>query len=413
MLRSKSVHTIRDLSAQGKSIRAIAEETGIARNTVRKYLRGTPSAAPRPCRGTKLDPFHDQIRAWVTEDRLLNCVTMLDRLRAQGYTGAISILKDFVQPLRPPRRGQPPVRRYETAPAEQAQFDWGEFLYEVDGQIRKLFGCTVVLSYSRMRFIVFTKRCDTPSLIRSLMLAFEYLEGLPAAVLTDRMKHVLLQMDGTTPQWNPQFADFLTAIGVTARVCRAYTPQTKGKVERSIGIIKTSFWPGVRFTDLDDLNRQARNWCDQRNQRVHATTHTRPLDRWVEEPLRPLPTGFAWERYRLEDRRVTSDGFVAFDGVLYGLPAAAQLTRRVVQVGVRNHVLSIWSQGQLVTTHPVNASSGQHVLHPEQFRDVPPARTRADIPTPVGRQVAPPTAIRRDLAEYDTRFGVTATAVGT
>ena len=66
---------------------------------------------------------------------------------------------------------------------------------------------------------------------------------------------------------------------VSSRVCRAYTPQNKGKVERSISMVKDSFWPAVRFTNLNDLNIQARVWCDLRNQRVHATTHERPLDR--------------------------------------------------------------------------------------------------------------------------------------
>ncbi len=125
MLRSKTVQTIRELAAQGHSIRAIAAETGMARNTVRKYLRGTPEAAPRPRRESKLDPFKAQIRQWITEDRLLNCETMLERLQAQGYRGSMSILKDFVQPLRPPRPGRQPVRRYETKPGEQMQIDWG------------------------------------------------------------------------------------------------------------------------------------------------------------------------------------------------------------------------------------------------------------------------------------------------
>ncbi len=410
MLRSKSVQTIRELAAQGQSIRTIATVTGIARNTVRKYLRGTPEAAPRPHRQSKLDPFRDQIRQWVTKDRLLNCETMLERLQAQGYTGSISILKAFVQPLRPPRPTRQPVRRYETKPGEQMQIDWGEFLYEQEGHMHKLYGFTAVLSYSRMRFVCFTKRCDTPSLIRCIMQACEYFEGLPVAILTDRMKSVLLQMDGKTPQWNAQFADFLTAIGVTARVCRAYTPQTKGKVERSIGVVKQSFWPGVRLSDLDDLNRHARVWCDRRNQRVHATTRVRPLDRWVEEELRPLPAGFAWERFRLEERHVTSDGFISFDGVLYGLPAQVALTGRVVQVGVRNSTLSIWQHGQLVTEHQVRPISGSPVVHPQQFAGVPPARSRQERQAPLGHHVPAPATVRRSLDEYDQLCGVAAVA---
>jgi transposase len=132
---------------QGKPVRAIARELGVARNTVRKYVRGTPEAPRRPRRGSKLDPYKDQIQRWVREDHLLNCETMYHRLQTQGSTGRISILKDFVRPLRPPAAAtRRPVLRYETKPGEQLQFDWGEFVYEQQGQTRKVFGFTAVLS---------------------------------------------------------------------------------------------------------------------------------------------------------------------------------------------------------------------------------------------------------------------------
>lgn len=189
-------------------------------------------------------------------------------------------------------------------------------------------------------------------------------------------------------------------------MCRAYAPQTKGKVERTIRVVKESFWPGVRFSDLDDLDRQGLAWCDRRNQVVHATTRAKPIDRWVEEGLRPLPSGFAWERFALEERKVTSDGFVPFDGVLYGLPAAARLTGRVVQVGVRHQTLTVWAQGQLVVQHTVKAVSGTQVLHPQQFAGVPAASTRPAAAAPLGHQVTAATPVRRPLSEYDQLCGV-------
>jgi len=405
------MQAIRELANQGQSIRAIAEATDTARNTVRKYLRSTPTAAARPKRSSTLDPFKAQIRQWVSEDHLYNCQTMFDRLRSQGYTGGRSLIKDFVQPLRPARARQRPVRRYETRPGEQLQFDWGEFTYDADGTVHKVYGFAAVLGYSRMRFVCFTKRCDTPTLIRSLMAACEYVEGLPDAILTDRMKSVILTMDGRQPQWNPQFADFLAAIGVTPRVCRAYTPQTKGKIERSIGVVKTSFWAGVRFTDIADLNRQALAWCDQINQRVHATTHARPINRWVAEGLRPIPTGYAWERYHLEERKVTRDGFVSFDGVLYGVPASAAVTGRSVQVGVRQQTITIWVGGQVIARHPVQARSGSQVIHPAQYTDVLPANQIAPAHQPVGHQVAAPATVQRDLRDYDAMCGLGSTEV--
>ncbi|WP_342665613.1 helix-turn-helix domain-containing protein, partial [Paenibacillus ginsengihumi] len=58
MLRSGTVISLHELKAMGKSIREIVRETGIARNTVRKYLRsdGIPERQPRAKRGSKLDP---------------------------------------------------------------------------------------------------------------------------------------------------------------------------------------------------------------------------------------------------------------------------------------------------------------------------------------------------------------------
>lgn len=395
------MHTIHELAAQGMSLHAIARQLGLARNTVRKYVRGAAVPAARPTKPMKLDPFKEQIQRWVQEDHLLNCVTMRDRLRALGYTGGVSQLKAFVQPLRPPKAGHFPVRRYETPPGEQMQFDWGEFRYDQNGSYHKVFGFTAVLSYSRMRFVVFTKRCDVATLIRCLLLACEYFGGLPRTMLTDRMKTVLLEMDGTTPIWNGVFADFMAAIGVAPRVCRAYTPQTKGKVERSVGIIKHSFWPGVCFTDLDDLNTQARAWCDQRNQQIHHTTHQRPLDRWAEEGLLLLPRGFAWERFATEERKVSWDGYLSYDGVLYGLPSEPPVAGSTVQVRAQHSVLSVWSQGQLLVSLAQRARSGDVVTHPDQFRTVAPASAHRHAAEPLAHQLALTPVARRALADYD------------
>ena len=410
MLRSRTVHTIQELTTQGKSIGEIVRQLCISRPTVRKYLHGAPAKKPRRPRANKLDAYKDQIRRWVQEDHLYNCVTMLDRLKAQGYTGGISQLKAFVHPLRPPKGGRRPVRRYETKPGEQMQFDWGEFVYEADGVTHKVYGFTAILSYSRMRFVTFVKRADAPTLIRCLMEAFEYFGGLPQAVLTDRMKSVLLAMEDGQPHWHPVFSDFVASLGVSPRVCRAYTPQTKGKVERSVGVIKSAFWPGVRFSDLDDLNHQARRWCDQLNGRIHATTHQRPLERWSQETLRPLPTDWAWERFATEERKVSWEGYLSYDGVLYGLPSEPSLAGRMVQVRERHGQLTVWSEGQQILQVTKRARSREIVPHPDQFRTVPSAAAARRVAIPLGHQVAAPSVAQRPLHEYDRLCGVEVSA---
>ena len=409
MLRSGMVNTIRELAVQGKPIRRIAKELGLARNTVRKYLRGTTAAQARPKRPSKLDPYTDQLRRWVSEDHLYNCETLVRRLQAAGYTGKTTLVKDFVRPLRPRAAGRQPVVRYETQPGEQLQFDWGEFVYEQEGVTRKLFGFTAVLSYSRMRYVVFTKRCDAPSLIRGLAEALTYFGGLPRTVLTDRMKTVLLDMESGAPHWHPRFQEVVSALGITPRVCKPYTPQTKGKVERSVGLVKHDFWPGVHFRDLDDLNAQAREWCNQLNHRMHRTTHQRPVDCLAAEGLRPLPVGWAWERFVAEERRVSWEGYVSFDGVLYGLPSRADeppLAGSRVQVSAWQGQLTVWQQGQMVLQVSQRARRGMCVPHPDQFRTVVPAAAARRAHLPLGHQIPAPAVAQRPLSEYDRLCGV-------
>src|SRR5260370_6043523 len=151
------------------------------------------------------------------------------------------------------------------------------------------------------------------------------------------MKRALWEMGGKVPRWHLGFSVLRASMGMAPRVCKAYTPKTKGKVERSIGVVKQSLWAGIHFTDIDDLNRQAHTWCERINARVHRTTHERPLDRRAREPLSPLPQAFAWERFATEERKVSWDGYLSYDGVLYGLPSepplAGQWSRFANSVG--------------------------------------------------------------------------------
>jgi transposase len=408
MLRSQTVLTIHDLHTQEKTVQEIAQELHISRTTVRKYLKHPEAVIPkpRPPRSSKLDPYKEQIKKWVMEDHCTNCEVLFERLQKLGYTGGISILKEYVHPLRPAVAGHAPVQRYETKPGEQVQFDWGEFVYEHEGKTHKFYGFTAILGYSRMRFVTFVKRCDTPTLIRCLMEAFEYFGGLTKVALTDRMKSVLLEMEENKPRWNPRFADFMVSIGVAARVCKPYTPQTKGKVERTVSHVKKSLWGGVTFTDLDDLNRQAYAWCERINARVHRTTHVRPLDRLAEEQLLPLPQDFAWERFATEERKVTWDGYVSYDGVLYGLPATLQLAGKQVQVRERKGVVSIWSAGKQVFEIAKRPRSQESVPHADQWKTVASVSAVRRAPTPLGHLQPAPDVQSRPLQEYDQYCGV-------
>lgn len=75
--------------------------------------------------------------------------------------------------------------------------------------------------------------------------------------------------------------------------------------------MRGNFWPTARFTDLADLNNQARVWVETvANVRVHGTTWERPADRLIQERshLLALPRTERVEPYLREERKVGRDG---------------------------------------------------------------------------------------------------------
>ena len=231
MIRSGTMHTIHELATQGKSAREIAKTLGLARNTVRKYLQGSPPAKPRRHRGSQLDPFKEQIQQWMQEDHLYNCEVMLTRLREQGYQGSRSILKAYVQCVSTsPGQASVPVIRYQTPPGQQMQFDWGECVYEDKGVKRKVYGFIAILSYSRMRYAVFVKRCDVPSLMRCLLSAFEYFDGLPQSGVDRSDEERAAQDGGQSPQVAPSVCRSGQSLGNrSAGLSGVHAPNRRAK----------------------------------------------------------------------------------------------------------------------------------------------------------------------------------------
>ena len=177
----------------------------------------------------------------------------------------------------------------------------------------------MVLGYSRMMHAHFTTSTKLPVLLGCLTRAFRVL-GIPAELLVDNMKQAVDRHDVVTGKmsWNSQFLDFAEHHGVLPVASPPYWPRVKGKVERGVGYLKTSFLKGRTFTDLDDLNRQLQHWLDTvANVRTHGTTGVRPVDRYQQEvgQLRPAAALPAYDIRPVEIRRVASDCHFSFEAV--------------------------------------------------------------------------------------------------
>lgn len=403
MLKGGTMKDLYEMRGQGHSIRGIARELGIARNSVRKYLRspGVPRAKQRAPRGSKLDAYTGYIEQRLREG-LENCVVLLRELQSLGYEGSYTILREHVR-LRRPRREPRATMRFETEPGEQAQVDWGSFGYAgADGRKHRLWAFVMVLGWSRAIYVEFVRRADVASFMQCHVNAFEYFGGVPQRCLYDNAKVVVLGRDADgRPEWNRRMLDMSLRMGFELRVCQPYRAQTKGKVESGVKYVRGNLWPSTRFTDDADLNRQALEWCDRvANRRVHGTTGRPPWEMLAEERvhLGGLPERSAVAPYLRDDRRVAHDGYVHWEGSRYGVPW--RWAGATVQVGQRSGTVEIWTGDQRLAVHPRAERPGQRFTAPGQWEGLPRGDGRPQQEA-VAVQVTVGDVERRSLDVYD------------
>jgi len=335
MFTVEEFFVIRDLHHQGLNISQISRETGYHRNTVRKYLTAQtmPVPAPRRIRPSKLDPFKEYIQQRI-RDYPLSAARIYREIQERGFDGKYTIVKDYIRKIRPPT-SVPAVFRFETKPGVQSQVDWGECGHlDVDGRRRKLYCFSMILGYSRMRYVVFTLSTDTYTLIQCHLGAFEYFGGYTEEILYDNIKTVILKraLRAREHQWNPKFEDFFSHHGFIPRLCKPYCPQTKGKIENTIGYVKRDFLLGGTFSSLDDMNRQVLQWCNRVNATPHGTTNEIPFDRLHQENLKSILAIPPYLLRREEHRKISREAYISYLGNRYSVPYRYAGREAVVEI---------------------------------------------------------------------------------
>ncbi len=297
---------MRILKRQGLSVREIARRTGHSRNTVERHLKreGTAIYTARPAVSGKLDAY----KAFLSERMIaahparLPGTVLLAELRARGYTGGVTILREHLAALRPVLPVEPVVR-FETKPGRQMQVDWAVIRRGSD----PLSVFVAVLGYSRMAYVQFVSDERLETLMACHEAAFAFLGGTPHEVLYDNMRTVVIGRDAYGPgkhRLQPGFRDFAHHHGFLPRLCRPYRAQTKGKVERFIHYLRHSFWVPLDSrlrqlgfkVDAATANVEARKWLrDTANMRVHGTTDRIPAELLGDEHGALLPLAALWQ----------------------------------------------------------------------------------------------------------------------
>jgi transposase len=381
---------IRHYVRQGEPKANVARRFGVSRQTVYNHLKQPQAEGTRgKPRTSKLDCYKDYLRSRLDKFDLPATV-LLREIRGKGYTGAVTILKEFIRPIKNKKLTKL-TERFETEPGRQAQVDWGECgRILVQGVRRKLYVFVFLLGFSRMLFVKFTTSTRRAALQQCLQEAFQQL-GIPEELLIDNMKQAVEAHTKEGVCYAREFLDFCEHYDVLPVATPPYWPRAKGKVERGVSYVKHSFLEGRSFTDLADLNRQVGHWLDNvANLRVHGTTARVPAEAYRQEQLRlrAYETLPRFDTRPAEVRKVHLDAHVRFENVFYSVdPLAAGRSVVVKAAGEAvGDLIEVLLGDRVVATHRRAPPGTLRVSLPEHERQIR-ALNRAQGPSVRGRQV--------------------------
>lgn len=397
----------------GESVSALARELGLDRKTVRRCLREERWRAYR--RKVKVPGLLDGHLEWLKgrapEVRYSARILWQELCRDRGFTGSYEVVKLAVRPLRAMASVASLTQaRFETAPGEQAQVDWGQATVQMGEARAQVHIFVMTLGFSRRAYAEGFTNERMDSLLAAHERAFAHFGGCCETLLYDRMRTVVSGEDADEQgrrrvKFNTTFLAFAQYWGFSPRACRPYRARTKGKVESGVKYVKGNFLPGRRFRDLEDFNAQLAAWQSEvADVREHGTTHERPIERFAAEvpALRPTGGQSSFLQAMVRERVVAEDWLISVDGNRYSVPFG--LIGQTVQLVREGGELVVRHAGAVVARHAVLAGRAQTSVLPEHGPGAVSRNARRRFASPGGALTSDTESREveiRDLAIYD------------
>lgn len=394
------------LKGSGLGVKAIARQMGCSKNTVRRYLRAggwLPYKAPG--RRGALDGLEEWLAERLRQHHGNADVVRQELLREHGISVCLRTVERAVAGLRRELRAeQVATVRFETAPGEQLQIDFGEATVVIAGEPTKAHLFVATLGYSRRPYVAVFTHQRQAAWISGIEGAFRHFGGLPRELLLDNAKALVKFHDARTREvrFNERFHAFCRHWDVVPKACAPYRARTKGKDERGVGYVKRNAIAGHRFDSLAALEAHLAWWMREvADRRVHGTTGEVPLERFEREEaraLRPLGMRGGFHPIRECVRRVHSDACVEVETNRYSVPW--RLIGETVTVLVNEQIRVLYG-GVDVAVHVRLVGQRRSSIHREHLLGI----VGAD-PRPQSAPLEPPAApLLRPLKEYEAVTG--------
>jgi predicted transcriptional regulator len=356
MLDQTTRTAILRLREEGHGARAIAEALGVSRGAVKRVLRAGTAEVPALVRSELGEAHHDQIIELYAVTKG-NLVRVHEELSASGAKLSYQALTAYCRRHGIGYAAPLPAGSYDFEPGKEMQHDTSPHQAVVAGRNAKMQTAALVLGYSRMRFFqhypCFTRfECKV-----FLTEGLKYFEGACERCTIDNTHVVVLVGSGRDMVPAPEMAAFAERFGFEFRAHQVGDANRSAHVERFFDHIENNFLAGRSFSSWEELNREARAFCDRDNARVRRHLHASPRELFQAERLRmrPLPLHVP-EVYRLHHRIVDTEGYVNVWRNRYSVPW--QLIGRRLEVRETQREIELFDGPRLIARHRRGIAGG-------------------------------------------------------
>jgi transposase len=359
--------------AEHWKVGTIASALGVHRDAVWGAIEGErfQMRGGRP-RVSALDPYMPFIRGVLEQYPRLRATRLYEMLHDRGYRGSVVQLRRVVRKLRPRPKAEAYLR-LRVMQGEQAQVDWGSFgKVEIGRGTRSLSCFVMVLSWSRAVHAVFMLDQTLESFLRGHVEAFEFFGGVPRTLLYDNLKSAVLERRGDAIHYQPRLLELAAHYHFAPRPVALARGNEKGRVERQIQYLRTSFFAARSFRDVADLNAQFEKWRDEiaHARRVPGGEPQQTVGEALEQersyliglPAHPLETDL------LRSVRSGKTPYVRFDRNLYSIPH--ELVRKPLTLVAGTDRLRVLDGEKEVAHHRRSYESGMCIEDPAHIESL-------------------------------------------
>ena len=367
------------------SVRETAKKVGVSPGTVQKYFQMDLKEAsdrilsPTRDRKSQFEVANSYIEEVLSAHPHISAVVLHRKVKERYplISSKVRAFRDYLKPYREKFKNEQPRYFHPVKTSKedsQIQVDIGELKIDYSGFNfnHKIYFVAFVFSYSRMMYVSYQERpYKTDDFIKAHLEAFRYFGGVAKEYVYDQTKLVVISEKYREVLYNEKFHKFALINQFSPIVCEGYDPQSKGKVERAIGYIKSSFLSCEDFDDIEDIRKSSLEWLNEvANCRIHGTTGRRPDEMFEEE--KPYLNREIYLQNSSIQVRADKTNLINYKGNKYSVPYVYQ--SKMVSIAIDNNKLYCYDivTGKQIADHSICQGSYQtitdarHYISPEE-----------------------------------------------